>query len=105
MGFYLSRPLAVAHISGAADGPTGDVSFYPYSGNTLVVADIRRLPHRDAPCASGVFGFHIHEGGSCGGVGFSDTKGHFNPGGVRIRIMQATSRHCSNATAARSWPS
>lgn len=81
MGFYLSRPLAVAHISGAADGPTGDVSFYPYSGNTLVVADIRRLPHRDAPCASGVFGFHIHEGGSCGGVGFSDTKGHFNPGG------------------------
>lgn len=31
---------------------------------------------------TGFFAFHIHEGENCGGEGFSDTGGHFNPGGA-----------------------
>lgn len=81
MGIYFGRPLAVARIHGKnTAGPTGTVSFYPSGCNTLVVADLHQLPHSDAPCSSRIFGFHIHEGTSCTGDGFSDTKGHLNPG-------------------------
>ena len=83
MSLSLAAPLAAAQVSGenAATGPTGTVWFYPLGSNTLVVADIRRLPRSDAPCSSKIFGFHIHEGTSCAGAGFSETKGHFNPQG------------------------
>ncbi len=82
MDFNFGRPTAVAHVRGEdrQTGPIGTVSFYPSGCNTLVVADIYRLPHSDAPCSSNIFAFHIHEGGSCAGVGFPETKGHFNPG-------------------------
>lgn len=84
MGYNSIRPLAVAYIHGSTSaGPTGTVSFCPYGGNTLVVADIRQLPQDEALCSSQIFGFHVHEGDSCGGVAFSDTKGHFNPKGCQ----------------------
>ena len=44
----------------------------------MVVADIRGLPESDA----GFFAFHIHEGGDCGGEGFADTGGHYDPCGM-----------------------
>ncbi|MGE4277507.1 MAG: superoxide dismutase family protein [Lawsonibacter sp.] len=81
MGLNFGRPMAVARIRGEhpSSGPSGTVSFYPSGCNTFVVADIHRLPHSDAPCSSKIFGFHIHEGTSCAGADFSETKGHYNP--------------------------
>ena len=38
----------------------------------MVTANIRGLE-------DGFCGFHIHEGGDCGGVDFGDTGGHYNP--------------------------
>lgn len=55
----------------------GIVKFYAIPGGTLVVAEIVGLPENE----TGFFSFHIHEGGDCGGKEFSDTGGHFNPGG------------------------
>ena len=70
---------AVANIRGSAQYPLlqGCVRFLPRREGTLVVAQIRGLPET----ATGFFGFHIHEGASCGGVDFSGTGGHFNPTG------------------------
>lgn len=74
----LRRPAAVARVRGETpEGPAGTVSFYPARAGTLVVADIANLPS-GGDCASGVFGFHIHEGASCGGDGFAETMGHLN---------------------------
>lgn len=39
-----------------------------------MTADIRGL-------ADGFYGFHIHGGGDCGGVDFSNTGMHYNPSG------------------------
>lgn len=43
----------------------------------LVVAQISGLP----VTKTDFFGFHIHEGGSCGGTEFAQTGGHFDPAG------------------------
>ena len=71
------RPAAFATVQGDGAHPSlqGTVRFYPRSQGTLVVADVVGLPGSEA----GFFGFHIHEGGDCGGIGFSDTGGHYNP--------------------------
>ena len=68
-------PRAVAEIQGSA---RGTVKFYPQSNGTLVVADISGLPESE----TGFFAFHIHEGGDCGGKGFSNTGNHYNPENV-----------------------
>ena len=77
------RPAAIAPMSGGTVTPglSGIVSFFPAGSGTLVVADIRGLPRGDGPCASRIFGFHLHEGSACTGADFADTRGHFNPGG------------------------
>lgn len=53
------------------------LTFLPVDGSVFTVpehmADISGLP------ISGFFGFHIHEGGSCSGLQFSDTKAHYDP--------------------------
>lgn len=67
---------AAACVSGEGE-LRGLVKFYAIPVGTLVVADIRGLPRSD----TGFFAMHIHEGGSCGGVDFADTGGHYNPGG------------------------
>ncbi len=72
-------PSAIARVGGEGSrGPTGTVYFYPRRDGVLVAADIHGLPHSGADCGSGVFGFHIHEGCSCAGAGFPETKGHLN---------------------------
>ena len=71
-------PNAVARIKGGSDAPhvSGEVRFYQECGNVLVVADISGMP----TCGeTGFFALHIHEGGSCGGEGFAQTGGHYNP--------------------------
>lgn len=71
------RPGAVACVRGEGD-LRGTVNFYPTCCGVLVVAQVRGLPEND----SGFFAFHIHEGGSCGGEGYSETLGHYNPTGA-----------------------
>lgn len=55
----------------------GTVTFYQFSDYVLVKANIHGLSSSN----NGFFGFHIHEGNSCGGTDFSDTGSHFNPSG------------------------
>ena len=72
----LGRPYAVACISGETGSKTtGIVRFYRRQGDTLVIAQLRGLPESQ----SGFYGFHIHEGMDCAGLGFSETGGHFDP--------------------------
>ena len=73
-------PDAVAQITGGVEAPqlTGCAQFYQEGGCVLVVARISGLPRESK---TGFFGFHIHQGGDCSGVGFSGTEGHYNPMG------------------------
>lgn len=80
------RPQAAAVITGGESHPTlsGTVRFYQTADGVLVCAEICGLPHSGQPCQSRVFGFHIHEGGSCTGSmadPFAGTMSHYNPGG------------------------
>lgn len=71
-------PDAVAQIRGGIDAPrlTGCVRFYQENGCVLIVAKIKGLPKESE---TGFFGFHIHQGESCLGTGFSATLSHYNP--------------------------
>ena len=73
-----SVPKAIAEIKGNRDYPDlrGEVRFFEKNGMVLVIADIKGLPKTNR---SGFFAFHIHEGERCGGDGFSETGGHYNP--------------------------
>lgn len=68
---------AQAKVKGGKEHPNlhGAVRFTARGDGTLVAAEICGLPESK----TGFFAFHIHEGEDCGGEGFSDTKGHFNP--------------------------
>lgn len=82
------RPTAAAYLSGAPANPEikGAVLFYQTSRGVLVTAEISGLPKSDSPAGHcGIFGFHIHDGGSCTGNGtdpFADTGSHYNPSGA-----------------------
>ncbi len=73
-------PDAAAIIRGDEHHPTlaGIVLFFSTRYGVLVASEIRGLPKRNI-CESSVFGFHIHEGESCGGENFADSAGHLNP--------------------------
>ena len=73
------RPGAVARLRGTGDavGLSGTVRFYQQPGGVLVVARIFGLPRNGA----GIYGFHIHEGSSCAGMGAPLTGGHYDPKG------------------------
>lgn len=80
------KPDAKAAIRGstAYSGLNGTMLFHQTKDGVLVSVEVAGLPHREGHCARGVFGFHIHEGGSCTGSAedpFADTKGHYNPFG------------------------
>ena len=77
---FRNCPDAVARITGGVEAPqlAGCVEFYQGSGCILVVARIFGLPKESE---TGFFGFHIHQGRDCSGVGFSGTDGHYNPMG------------------------
>lgn len=77
------KPAAVASLRGSALYPAirGKVYFYPWAKGTLVEIEAFHLPQsNDAP---GPFGFHIHEGKTCGlggnGDAYAAAGGHFNP--------------------------
>ena len=77
-----SEPESVSYMKGGPYNPSinGKVFFYKTETGTFVAADISGLPES----ACGIFGFHIHEGGSCTGNEtdpFYDTGGHYNPSG------------------------
>ena len=77
MQISFGRPEAITKVLGGRAAPNlyGSVKFYQMSGGVLVVADISGLPKSE----TGIFAFHIHEGGSCEGEGFPNTGSHFNP--------------------------
>jgi len=51
------------------------VKFFQQGADVLIVADLSGLPHSNP---SGFFGFHIHDGTSCAGEAFANTKGHYD---------------------------
>lgn len=78
-------PGAQANISGSREHPDlrGTIRFYQTERGVLVVAEVYGLPERGTRCENGIFAFHIHSGGSCGGSPddpFADAQGHYNPG-------------------------
>lgn len=68
---------AQADIRGGSDAPglRGRAEFFTHPNGTLVTVHVWGLPQTP----TGFFALHIHEGGDCGGEGFADTGGHFNP--------------------------
>lgn len=87
------EPYASALLKGNDQFPGlgGTVRFYQADKGTLVVAEVFNLPSvspRDAGRLYGPFyGFHIHEGSSCGsGTGespFMEAGSHYNPTGAQ----------------------
>lgn len=75
-------PTAKAELKGSAEHPEieGEVWLYQTEEGVLVVAEVENLPGKSP--YGGVFGFHIHEGESCGGDAFAETKEHYNPKGT-----------------------
>lgn len=71
------KPDAVAQILGGSEVPqlSGCIQFYQEKGRVLIVAHICGLPQNSE---TGFFGFHIHEGESCSGVAFSETRSHYS---------------------------
>ena len=67
--------IACVHGGNAYPGLRGTVKFIPRRNGTMVIAEISDLPATD----TGFFAFHIHEGGSCSGLDFSNTGSHYNP--------------------------
>ena len=53
-------------------------SVFQGMGRVLVEVDVSGLPEDGG---TGFFPLHIHEGGSCGGDGFSDTESHYDLAG------------------------
>ena len=90
-GLFGKRPAAHAVLRGSALAPeiTGLVWFYPMRLGTLVVLEAEGLPEHMPAILDrqpvGPFGFHIHEGSTCGVVmgenAFEGAGGHFNPTG------------------------
>lgn len=79
------RPQARAVVRGSEQYPDirGEVRFHQTPRGVLVIAEVRGLPQRGGKCTSPIFGFHIHEGGSCaprgGSDAFANTGMHDNP--------------------------
>lgn len=81
-----SPPQAMARLAGGPDHPnlSGTVRFYQTPAGVIVWTEVRGLPRSQDPCASQIFGFHIHEGTDCAGTPedpFAGARSHFNPGG------------------------
>lgn len=78
MRYCKKSPDAVARIRGGLEAPrlSGCVRFYQENGCVFVAAEIFGLPGESE---TGIFGFHIHQGGNCSGTDFSGTGSHYNP--------------------------
>ena len=78
------RPQARASIVGSRNYPCirGEVRFYQAACGILVAAEICGLPTCSKSSQRPIFGFHIHEYGSCTGNEddpFADVGTHYNP--------------------------
>ncbi len=76
---------AIAEVKGSAEYPGlyGYISFYKTDRGVVVTASVNGLPY-NGECSPGVFGLHIHSGGSCTGNAadpFADAGNHYNPDG------------------------
>ena len=72
-------PDAIANITGEnVKNPCGQIKFYQKKNCVIVSVNIKGLPQSE----QGFFGFHIHEGDTCSGDGFSGTGSHYNPKGL-----------------------
>lgn len=73
----MMRFSAVACVRGGTAAPqlSGVVRFYQKNDGVLVEIRVSGLPNS----GTGFFALHIHEGGSCRGVDFANTRGHYNP--------------------------
>ena len=71
-----SQLEAIAVIKGEGQ-LWGTAKFYTVPGGLLMVTEVSGLPETE----SGFLALHIHEGKSCAGEGFGETKGHYNPTG------------------------
>lgn len=92
-----SMPDAIAYVYGSDKYPdiSGQVRFHQMNNGVLVAAEVAGLPATNSSnntsgnmsanntnCQSPIFGFHIHEGGSCTGNAenpFADALTHYNP--------------------------
>ncbi len=75
------RPVAYAELTGSDSYPDirGRVDFYQDAGRVLVSAYFTGLPQTE----TNIFGFHIHDGVSCGATAdFPESGQHYNPGGL-----------------------
>jgi superoxide dismutase, Cu-Zn family len=78
-------PYATAKLMGNLYAPnlTGIVELYPWKEGTLVRVEVSNLPMTKPPINNvppiGPFGFHIHEGTTCGDPSFKAAGQHFNP--------------------------
>lgn len=77
-------PGAQAILKGGPGYPNinGMVLFYQAAGGVLLVVQVQGLPQGANACTEDIFGFHIHEGGSCTGNAqdpFANSGPHFNP--------------------------
>ena len=80
------KPDAFAVMKGSSEYPDihGKVSFFSTAGGVLAVTEVFGLPKGDGVCQWPVFGYHIHEAGSCHGNAedpFADAGAHYNPNG------------------------
>lgn len=78
------RPDGIAMIRGSETYPdiNGTVLFYQTAEGVVVAADVQGLPVSADDCSQPIFGFHLHEGGTCAGNGndpFADVGSHYNP--------------------------
>lgn len=79
---HVRRDAAIAQMRGSDEYPDlrGSVTFTQMQAGVLVTAEIYGLP-LGGKCERGIFGFHIHSGGSCGAGGdnpFSEAGGHYD---------------------------
>lgn len=78
--------MAKAIINGSEKYPLikGYAVFLPSDKGTMVSISVYGLPESPDKCRSGVFGMHIHSGGSCTGNEtdyFANAGTHYNPDG------------------------
>ncbi len=78
------EPDACAVIAGNENYPDiqGTVKFYDTYGGSIVAAEITGIRNQAGKMGEGFFGFHIHEGASCGETGggsFAEAGQHYNP--------------------------
>ncbi len=80
------KPHAEATIKGSAAHPhiRGTARLYQTKEGVLLAVNVKGLPRHPGPCASRIFGFHIHEGAACTGNAedpFANAGMHYNPKG------------------------